>query len=70
MDFHIIAKKNDFRIYDMDDRQYVVVGLKTLEDAQRVHQKLLRLREAIARLPPAGHRTSAAQQAPARAEIA
>ncbi|MBF0136306.1 MAG: hypothetical protein HQL65_08695 [Magnetococcales bacterium] len=51
MDFHIIAKKNDFRIYDLDDRQYVVVGLKTLEDAQRVHRKLLKLREAIARLP-------------------
>ncbi|MBF0176124.1 MAG: hypothetical protein HQL63_04650 [Magnetococcales bacterium] len=51
MDFHIIAKKNDFRIYDLDDRQYVVVGLKTLEDAQRVHRKLLKLREAIAKLP-------------------
>ncbi|MBF0152276.1 MAG: hypothetical protein HQL64_00835 [Magnetococcales bacterium] len=51
MDFHIIAKKNDFRIYDLDDRQYVVVGLKTLEDAKRVHQKLLKLREAVARVP-------------------
>ncbi|MBF0623893.1 MAG: hypothetical protein HQL82_03700 [Magnetococcales bacterium] len=61
MDFQIIGKKNDFRIYDLDDRQYVVVGLKTLEDAQRVHQKLIKLRDAVAQVPTATRRAAPAR---------